>query len=107
MQNLIFLVILPFLCTGEITNNFVRLKGLVRLESYLGELLDDYLKEKTDAPDVVKKFAEEVREITTLALKDVDQYVQHPVNTFLLVRRFTRHWKELRTFLANRHSNGT
>ncbi|KAM7437418.1 hypothetical protein ABFA07_012971 [Porites harrisoni] len=84
---------------GEIFTSLSQLKGLVRLEGALSKTLDNYLEQQSEAPDIIRKFADHVRMESQFAKSDIERYVFHPINSFQLVRRFVRHWKELGSYL--------
>lgn len=91
---------------GDLFTSLVQLKGLVRLEGALSSSLDSYLQECSEAPEILRKFADHVRRESEIARRDIDKYVFHPINSFQLVRRFIRHWRELESYLAKGSPNG-
>lgn len=91
---------------GEIFTSLTRLKGLVRLEGSLSKSLDSYLETRSEAPEILRKFADRVRKENEIARSDIEKYVFHPINSFQLVRRFTRHWRELDSYLVKGTANG-
>ena len=91
---------------AELFTSLVQLKGLVRLEGALSRSLDSYLQERLEAPEILRKFADHVRKESEIARSDIDKYVFHPINSFQLVRRFIRHWRELESYLAKGAPNG-
>ena len=91
---------------GEVYTSLSKMKGLVRLESVLSQSLDRYLQERSEAPSIIQNFADHVRKESVIASIDVEKYLWHPINCFQLVRRFTKHWKELDLYLSNGEPNG-
>lgn len=91
---------------GEFFTSLTQMKGLVRLESALSKSLDSYLEERSEAPGIIRQFADHVRKERKIAAGDIEKYVFHPINSFQLVRRFIRHWTELRSYLAKQSPNG-
>ncbi|KAL9971083.1 hypothetical protein ACROYT_G023569 [Oculina patagonica] len=81
------------------------MKGLVRLENALSKSLDSYLEQRSDAPEILRQFADHVRKERNIAANDIEKYVFHPINSFQLVRRFIRHWRELESYLAKGSPN--
>lgn len=92
--------------TAEFFTSLSRIKGLVRLESALSNSLDNYLEQMSEPPEVLRQFADRVRKEMKIAAGDIEKYAFHPINSFLLVRRFVRHWTELATFLSEGSPNG-
>lgn len=90
---------------GEFFTSLTQMKGLVRLESALSKSLDSYLEERSEAPGIIRQFADHVRKERKIAAGDIEKYVFHPINSFQLVRRFIRHWTELRSYLAKQSPN--
>lgn len=91
--------------TAEFFTSLSRIKGLVRLESALSNSLDNYLEQMSEPPEVLRQFADRVRKEMKIAAGDIEKYAFHPINSFLLVRRFVRHWTELATFLSEGSPN--
>ena len=91
---------------GEFFTSLTQMKGLVRLESALSKSLDSYLEQRSEAPGIIQQFADHVRKERNIAAGDIEKYVFHPINSFQLVRRFIRHWTELRSYLAKQSPNG-
>jgi len=91
---------------GEIFTSLTQMKGLVRLENALSKSLDSYLEQRSEAPGVIRQFADHVRKERKIAAGDIEKYVFHPINSFQLVRRFIRHWTELESYLARQSPNG-
>ncbi|XP_068757238.1 prolyl 4-hydroxylase subunit alpha-1-like [Montipora capricornis] len=85
---------------ADLFTSLAQLKGLARLEGALSQSLDDYLKEQSEAPQILRQFADHVRKESEIARGNIEQYVFHPINSFQLVRRFVRHWRELDSYLA-------
>ena len=109
-------VLLPILClvayfsvtkSSDIFTSMEQLKGLSRLETFLSQLLDQYVKSHRFAPKVVQDFSENMKNITRERLAvGIDGYINHPSNVFLLVRRFLKHWSELARYLEQGPENG-
>ena len=91
---------------GEFFTSLTQMKGLVRLESALSKSLDSYLEQRSEAPGIIRQFADHVRKEKNIAAGDIEKYVFLPVNSFPLVRRYIRHWTELRSYLAKQSPNG-
>lgn len=104
---LVFWILLLLRVTGaEIFTSLTQMKGLVRLESALSKSLDSYLEQRSEAPGIIRQFADHVRKERNIAAGDIEKYVFHPINSFQLVRRFIRHWTELESYLAKESPNG-
>ena len=91
---------------GDLFTSLAQLKGLVRLEGALSKSLDSYLGKQSEAPAILRNFADHVRKESEIASSDIEKYVFHPINSFQLVRRFIRHWRELDTYLSQGSPNG-
>ncbi|XP_031552958.1 prolyl 4-hydroxylase subunit alpha-2-like [Actinia tenebrosa] len=92
----------------DVFTSVEQLKGLSRLESFLSHLLDEYVNGKyhIDALQVVKDFSSEMKKIQKAKeLVGIDSFIGHPSNTFLLVRRFIKHWTELSNYLNKGSEN--
>ena len=90
---------------GEFFTSLTQMKGLVRLESALSKSLDSYLEERSEAPGIIRQFADHVRKERKIAAGDIEKYVFHPINSFQLIWRFIRHCTELGSYLSKECPN--
>ncbi|XP_022793507.1 prolyl 4-hydroxylase subunit alpha-1-like isoform X2 [Stylophora pistillata] len=102
---MVWLSLILSISTAELFTSLSRIKGLVRLESALSNSLDNYLEQMSEPPEVLQQFSDQVRKERDIAAGDIEKYAFHPINSFLLVRRFVRHWTELATFLSKGSPN--
>ena len=107
-QFLVFLLlsITPASLSGDVYTALASMKGLVRLEGYLLDLLDRYIENHPEPHEDLPRFAKEAREMRHNAMDDIEVFLGHPVNAFLLLRRFTKHWQEVDKFLDDRRKQG-
>lgn len=97
----------PFLCRSEVFTALTHMKVLVRLEQFLSLLLHEYVQQNQDNPKWLLQFADEVdRQTNMLPQDDVERFLGHPVNAFLLVRRFNKYWNELENYMDKEKAKG-
>ena len=94
------LVSRPFLCYAEVFSALTHMKALVRFEQYLKLLLQESISNQDYSPKWLTQFEEELhRQTQLIPLNDEERFLGHPVNAFLLIRRFNKYWVELEKFL--------
>lgn len=84
---------------GEVYTALAHMKELIILEKNLLELLEDYIETHPDMPEKFKDFVEEVKDHTSYIKGDEEAFLGHPMNAFLLVRRFRGTWTQLGKYL--------
>ena len=70
------------------------------MEDELAESLEQYLAAQEKRWRLLQQFAGEVKHAVELARKDRAKYLGHPVNAFLLIKRFVREWPEVERQLS-------
>lgn len=91
---------------SDIFTALASMKRLVRYEAYLLDLLDRYIESHPEPHEQLIMFAAEVRESTLHGMDDIEVFLGHPVNSFLLLRRFTKHWQQIDRFLDDKRKEG-
>lgn len=111
---LLFLTIVFLLLTptslgakgGDVFTALASMKRLIRYEQYLLDLLDRYVESHPDPHEDLKMFVREIQESTLNVMDDIEVFLGHPVNSFLLLRRFTKHWQQIDRFLDDKRTKG-
>ena len=85
---------------SELFTALSHVEKLVKIEDDLAYSLEQYLIEQEQKLEVLQKFAGEVRLTVYLARKDRSKYLGHPVNAFLLIKRFVQEWPEVERILS-------
>ena len=82
---------------------------LLQAETELLELLDKYIVDAQENVDFLEEFLNQTKYALGLARKDVEGYIGNPINSFLLIRRFTTTWARLDEYFKyeENHDNGT
>lgn len=100
-------ILLGFLCCllvhiikSEVFTALSHLERLVQLEDHLTFSLEQYLTDQEQQLKELQKFAVQVRHAVNLARKDRPKYLGHPINAFLLIKRFVREWPEVERILS-------
>lgn len=98
VQILIVFGVIPIVIS-EVYTALTHMKGLIRMEKTLTRELEHYLVSHPKAPSEFHRLAVEVKTQTSDIKNDVERFLGHPLNTFLLIRRYRKQWKELEEYL--------
>ena len=71
------------------------LKPLVRMEEDLLKIAHTYIKDQKRKLAELEPFADSVREMMELSEQSKERYLGHPINCYLMIKRFTSGWKEM------------
>lgn len=91
---------------GEVFTALAHMKGLIDLEQELLVELEDYIKTHPEMPEKFQGLVNEVKTHSGFIQDDVETFLGHPVNAYMLVRRFRGQWTDLGNYL-NRHDPET
>ena len=75
------------------------LEDLVYLEQRLINVSRNYIKEERKKLAGLKQFAQAVEIASDLSRGNPEEYIANPINSYLLLKRFTWGWKELASLL--------
>lgn len=81
--------------SGDIYAAVSELEELVYLEQRLINASRNYIKDERKRLYGLKQFAEAVETASKLSLGNPEEYIANPINSYLLLKRFTWGWKEL------------
>lgn len=93
-----------FIIKGEVFSAFNEWETLIRMENNFVKLLEDFITtngEKLPRMDDLKHFLNEVKPRVMEAVESPEKFISHPVNGFLLIKRFTSDWLEIELILRN------
>ncbi|XP_039767442.1 prolyl 4-hydroxylase subunit alpha-1 isoform X3 [Ornithorhynchus anatinus] len=79
---------------------------LINTEKDLVTSLKDYIKAEESKLEQVKKWAEKLDLLTSMATKDPEGFLGHPVNAFKLMKRLNTEWGELENLVLKDMSDG-
>ena len=80
---------------GHLYASVAHMEPLVELETRLLGAAKDYLKQEREKLEGLKSFADSVRKSVEVSKKDATRYLGNPVNSYLIIKRFTSGWKQL------------
>jgi len=80
----------------------IDLKRLVSTEAEIVKALKDYVQVEEDRIIKIKQYIEAYEEIQNRAKNDVDKYVGNPLNSYLLIKRLTSDWKEVKNLMSSK-----
>ena len=72
------------------------LEGLLWTEADLVDKLEDYIKDEYRRIHKLEKKLEEYRSVRDRASLSSEKFIGNPLNSFLLIKKLTSDWKELR-----------
>ncbi|XP_037812179.1 prolyl 4-hydroxylase subunit alpha-1 [Lucilia sericata] len=87
------------MANAEFYSSVDSLKVLGNMEATLIQNFRQYLKQQQQDIDNVQRFIKEVKFHHELAIEDVADYIENPINAFTLIKRVVNDWKELYEFL--------
>lgn len=79
---------------SEIFTALSHVEQLVNIEMELSDVLDDYISEQELRLKKLRSFSEDVREAMDQAKSNREQYIGHPVNTYLMIKRLVKEWTQ-------------
>ena len=92
---------------SEIFTALTHMAGFVRLEQILSPTLEEYLKYESAASADVKRFVNDVkRHVHDVTEEEMEHFVGHPVNSYLLLRRFVKGWRDILSKVDERSPQG-
>ena len=87
-----YLIAMTVLVDCEMFTALSHLQRLVNIEMELSDALDDYIAEQEARLRRLKIFSQDVNVAMEQAKSNRDKYIGHPVNTYLMVKRFVKDW---------------
>lgn len=82
---------------SELFSALTHFQKLVPAEQQLASSLDDYIDQEEKRLRELRRFADEVQRALDFAERSasLEDYLGHPTNAYLLVRRFTNDWLDV------------
>lgn len=103
IQILVVFGVIPIV-VSEVYTALTHMKGLIRTEKTLTRELEHYLASHPKAPAEFHRMANEVKTQTSDIKNDLERFLGHPLNAFLLIRRYRKQWKDLEQYLRKKQS---
>lgn len=85
--------------SADIYAAVAQLESLVHLEQRLVNASRNYINSERKKLGALKQFAEAVEVASKLSKGDPMEYIANPINSYLLLKRFTWGWRELGSLL--------
>jgi len=79
----------------------VDLVDILHAENKIADDLRDYIAEEEDRLNKLKTIADDYEKHSMEGLKDPEGYLGNPINSFLLVKRFTQGWNEVESMIKS------
>lgn len=94
LHTLILSIAVFSFCQSEVFLALTHMTDFVYLEQTFGSYLEEYLHHNPSAPSDLKRLANDVEQhLKATEDDDIEVFLGHPVNSYLLVRRFIREWR--------------
>lgn len=91
---------------GELFTAIVDIKDLVYREREMKASFRDYIAMEERRLARIRHFYTKMEESHDLVGEDVGQYLGHPVNSYLLIRRFYKEWPEMESLVQHDNTEG-
>ncbi|XP_033099602.1 prolyl 4-hydroxylase subunit alpha-1-like isoform X2 [Anneissia japonica] len=95
---LLLVCLLP-VAKAEKFTAIVELKNSVYIENNMVQQLNSYIEAEEKKIEHLKLMATKLNRVSKEAVEDPEHYLGHPVNSFLLIKRFHYDWQEIETFI--------
>lgn len=79
---------------AEIFTALSHVERLINIEMELSDALEDYLSEQESRLKKLQSFHEDVKKAMGRAISNRDDYIGHPVNTYLMIHRLVKEWTQ-------------
>ncbi|KAG1650138.1 Prolyl 4-hydroxylase subunit alpha-1 [Nymphon striatum] len=86
--------------TTKIVTDRTFLKKILSFEPTVVEALNEYLKNEEERFKVIKKYIDNYENRLEPHLEDVDDFLDHPLNTYEAIRHLSREWTDLQEIIA-------
>ena len=90
----------------EFFSSSSHLKTLFQIEGQLANNLRDYIKNQESRLKKIKDFTKKIEHLETISNNDVASYVGHPVNTYSMISRMVKRWKNMENIVRENNQNG-
>ena len=96
---------------GDFFTSLTQWETIIRVEDHLVRLLEEHVdsekgnNKKEGFKDLVK-FLQNVKTQADEATRSPERFISHPVNSFLIIKRFTSDWLEMERILNSHSVNG-
>ncbi|XP_035658589.1 prolyl 4-hydroxylase subunit alpha-1-like [Branchiostoma floridae] len=84
---------------AEVFTAVCDMEYLVHMEKDLVDSLDQYILHEEDKLNRIKTFQSRVKKVYQMAMEEPSTHLHHPVNAYLLVKRYTREWPLLEAWI--------
>lgn len=85
----------------DVFTAFVDLENALRLQQKMSGQILNYINKEENRLSELKKIADDFQQHSELGLSDPENFLGNPINSFLLVKRFTHGWQEIERKLRN------
>jgi len=93
-------VLFSHLISAEIFSALSHTEKLLSIEHELSDSLEKYIQEQEIRLQKLKSFSNQVQRTVQLAKESGAKFLGHPVNSFLMIKRFVIEWPAIENILT-------
>lgn len=106
MYKLLILLLISHFSSGEWYSSIGHMEDLVSEELNLISSLTDFISAEEAKLEKLKKVASELKSQADEAGSNVEKFLGHPLNQYLLVKRLKKEWDEMETMILGNSTQG-
>ena len=92
---------------SEFFTSMANMEHLVKTEQYMLTTLKNYIKSEEDRITTIKNFMTRVENaLQYVNDTDIGKYLGNPVNSYLMLKRFSVDWRNLESMLTTDYAEG-
>ncbi|XP_071952055.1 prolyl 4-hydroxylase subunit alpha-1-like isoform X2 [Antedon mediterranea] len=99
MKWMSLLLCMVAVATADKFTALVELENSIYIENNMVNQLNSYIQAEEKKMEHLKELASKLTRVSQEAVEDPDRYLHHPVNSFLLIKRFHYDWQEVENFI--------
>jgi len=77
---------------------------MLGIELELGDALESYIKEEEERLRKLKTFSRQLQRTVELAKNSGSKFLEHPVNSYLMIKRFVTEWPKIDDIVSTENS---
>lgn len=95
---------LSYRVTAEVYSAFSHTERMLSIELELADTLEEYIKAEENKLQKLKAFSRQVQRTVKLAKTSGTKFLEHPVNSYLMIKRFVSQWPGIEELVSNENT---
>ncbi|VDM94698.1 unnamed protein product, partial [Onchocerca ochengi] len=91
--------------SAEFYTSLIMLKTIIGADRDIPMMTSAYMKKELERIHYLRKFAREIHEHNDKALRNGEDAIRHPINTFLLIKSMTADWNKVVKIMQSNSAN--